>query len=281
MKSTLTPIGVRDYSPEETEALSRLKQEILAQLSSSGYRRVLTPSLEFYETIRDGLGPKLAKQCIKFTDSHGQTLVLRPDHTAAIARSLSTRYSDESLPIRLAYVDPVFRKDPQRGETEEWQAGVEHIGDESIAADVAVIDQCIQCLKACGITDFGIDLGHTDVLASYSEDEQAALLDGDYTILDNLPKRGGIECLDEFPALKSLYQDIQSSGYIDDRVQANLGLVKDPSYYSGMIFDVYVPGYGKRLGSGGRYDGLLSRFGRDLPAVGFALDLGAIQEYLA
>ena len=58
-----------------------------------------------------------------------------------------------------------------------------------------------------------------------------------------------------------------------DRVRIDLGLLRDLGYYSGAILEVYDPALGHVLGGGGRYDGLLKRFGLDLPAAGFALYL--------
>ena len=56
-----------------------------------------------------------------------------------------------------------------------------------------------------------------------------------------------------------------------DRVIFDLGLVRDLGYYTGAIFEVYDPALGHVIGGGGRYDDLLGRFGRRLPACGFAL----------
>jgi ATP phosphoribosyltransferase regulatory subunit len=60
---------------------------------------------------------------------------------------------------------------------------------------------------------------------------------------------------------------------VAERVQIDLGLLRDLGYYSGAIVEVYDPAVGHILGGGGRYDSLLARFGRDLPAAGFALYL--------
>ena len=53
----------------------------------------------------------------------------------------------------------------------------------------------------------------------------------------------------------------------------DFGLVRSLGYYTGSVFQVYDPAYGVPLGGGGRYDDLLGSFGRDLPAVGFALNV--------
>ncbi len=60
---------------------------------------------------------------------------------------------------------------------------------------------------------------------------------------------------------------------VADRVRIDLGLLRDLGYYSGAILEVYDPALGHVLGGGGRYDGLLKRFGLDCPAAGFALYL--------
>jgi ATP phosphoribosyltransferase regulatory subunit len=55
------------------------------------------------------------------------------------------------------------------------------------------------------------------------------------------------------------------------RVIFDLGLARELDYYTGAVFEVYDPALGAPIGGGGRYDDLLGRFGRPLPAVGFAL----------
>ena len=96
--------------------------------------------------------------------------------------------------------------------------------------------------------------------------------------------RGGSEVLDEARALggaaveratarlQETYEALERRG-VADRVQIDLGLLRDLGYYSGAILEVYDPALGHVLGGGGRYDGLLKRFGVDLPAAGFALYL--------
>ena len=68
------------------------------------------------------------------------------------------------------------------------------------------------------------------------------------------------------------YEAIAARG-IAERVQLDLGLLRDLGYYTGAILEVYDPALGHVLGGGGRYDDLMGRFGRPLPAVGFALFL--------
>ncbi|HWN74073.1 MAG TPA: ATP phosphoribosyltransferase regulatory subunit [Solirubrobacterales bacterium] len=61
------------------------------------------------------------------------------------------------------------------------------------------------------------------------------------------------------------------------RVQFDFGLMRDLDYYNGAIFEVYDPAVGTILGGGGRYDGLMKRFGLNLSAAGFALYLERVE----
>jgi ATP phosphoribosyltransferase regulatory subunit len=72
--------------------------------------------------------------------------------------------------------------------------------------------------------------------------------------------------------LAETYEALRLRG-VADRIQLDLGLLRDLGYYSGAIVEVYDPALGRILGGGGRYDELMGRFGRPLPAAGFALHL--------
>ena len=70
--------------------------------------------------------------------------------------------------------------------------------------------------------------------------------------------------------LAATFEALRERG-VADRVQLDLGLLRDLGYYTGAILEVYDPALGHILGGGGRYDELMGRFGRPLPAAGFAL----------
>jgi ATP phosphoribosyltransferase regulatory subunit HisZ len=72
--------------------------------------------------------------------------------------------------------------------------------------------------------------------------------------------------------LRALHDLLDRRG-VADRVIFDLGLVRELGYYTGAVFEVYDPAVGFTLGGGGRYDELIGRFGRDLPACGLALDV--------
>jgi ATP phosphoribosyltransferase regulatory subunit len=72
--------------------------------------------------------------------------------------------------------------------------------------------------------------------------------------------------------LRALHERLDRKG-VADRVIFDLGLVRELGYYTGAVFEVYDAALGAPLGGGGRYDDLIGRFGRDLPAAGWALNV--------
>jgi ATP phosphoribosyltransferase regulatory subunit len=97
-------------------------------------------------------------------------------------------------------------------------------------------------------------------------------LRGGSEVLQRAKALGGEAVTRAASRLEATYEALSARG-VGDRVLLDLGLLRDLGYYTGAILEVYDPALGHILGGGGRYDGLLGRFGRDLPAAGFALYL--------
>jgi ATP phosphoribosyltransferase regulatory subunit HisZ len=95
-------------------------------------------------------------------------------------------------------------------------------------------------------------------------------LRGDREVLDEARSLGGAAVERATARIGETFEALEARG-VADRVQIDLGLLRDLGYYSGAILEVYDPAIGHVLGGGGRYDELLKRFGVDLPAAGFAL----------
>jgi ATP phosphoribosyltransferase regulatory subunit len=75
--------------------------------------------------------------------------------------------------------------------------------------------------------------------------------------------------------LRAVVEALDEAG-LGDRIAVDLGEVRGPDYYTGLVFRAFAPGLGFEIGGGGRYNGLLARFGRPLPAVGFMLGLDRV-----
>ena len=94
---------------------------------------------------------------------------------------------------------------------------------------------------------------------------------GAVELLDLARTRGGVEVVPEGEPLREVFELLAPD--VAERVIFDLGLVRTLGYYTGPVFEVYDAAFGSPLGGGGRYDDLLGRFGRSLPAAGWALDV--------
>jgi ATP phosphoribosyltransferase regulatory subunit len=196
------------------------------------------------------------------------------------------------------------------------QAGVELIGAPAPGGTAEVVEVLAAALDAAGLNRAVIGLGDADLyrqllaelgvegraresllgrLAAHDLvglEEELSELEGVgdaqiATCIALTQLRGGEEVLEEARALGGgaveratarigeTFEALAARG-VADRVQIDLGLLRDLGYYSGAILEVYDPALGHVLGGGGRYDRLLERFGVDLPAAGFALYLERI-----
>ncbi|WP_058301027.1 ATP phosphoribosyltransferase regulatory subunit [Gorillibacterium timonense] len=165
------PTGVKDYVPEAVERLRRIEFRVLECMKRWGYRQIITPTLEFYDTV--GMASATTdKKLFKLLDQNGRTLVLRSDMTAPIARVVSSLLKEEPLPLRLCYHSNVFRAFAEEAgkESEFFQTGVELVGDASAEADAEVIALAVASLQAAGIGEFKIALGHIGFLNGLFEE---------------------------------------------------------------------------------------------------------------
>ena len=265
------PVGVSDSLPSSTEKLNQIKQKIAEFYTNNNYKFVKTPYLEQYESIAPFMGDHLKSSCIKFIDESGDVIMLKPDNTLPIARLVSTRMKNEPLPLTLAYTDTIFRKPKSEVEDKEiLQSGIECIGND--VKDIDVILSLINLLNYLNITDFVIQIGHTDFTKHFDPETHQSIQNGDFIQHGEIPKITDSITQNEHRELHNIYLELNKKD-IANHIQFNLGLIKDLSYYTGICFDVYSPNINGPIASGGRYDSLLSQFGIDEPAIGFALNV--------
>ena len=196
---------------------------------------------------------------------------------------------------------------------EETQAGVELMGEASPQADAEVIALAVYVLQQSGLRDFQIELGQAQFVTGFLKEagltdeqcatvsamtEQKSLMDmeayltraglaedaiarlmqlprlyGDASVLE---EAAGLTrhplCLAAIDNLRQIMAVLREYG-CDECISIDLGMAHQANYYSGTIFRGLVAELGQPLMSGGRYDRLMARFGRELPATGFALSM--------
>jgi len=160
------PYGMRDFLPDEAATKRSIETGLADLFNQWGYDEVVTPTIEYLDTLTIGSGSGLEPHMFKFFDRNNRTLALRHEMTTPIARVVASRLRDAELPIKLSYISSVFRyEQAQTGRQCEFnQAGVELVGSASVAADAEVIALAIRGLRQSGLTNFQICLGQVEFI---------------------------------------------------------------------------------------------------------------------
>ena len=189
--------------------------------------------------------------------------------------------------------------------------GAELIDDDSIYADYEIICMVIDCMKSAGLREFQVEIGNVaffnglladagilgdsyeellnlineknyigveELLNSMNIDKNTAkvLLElpqlfGQAEVLEKAKGLTTIpECISAVDRLLALYELLKVNGY-DKYVSFDLGELSNHTYYTGIIFHAFTFGTGEPVVKGGRYDRLLTYFGRKAPAIGLAI----------
>ena len=199
------------------------------------------------------------------------------------------------------------------------QAGIELIGSELKIADLEVISTAVDSLKAMEMP-FSLEIGHIgifrelvsklDVSDHFKEKIHRRIETKNFPalndLLDSLGSSPVIDALKKLPALfggeevfekaeelmsdenitrqleelRDIYRDACEICGSDGEITVDLGLVNKTDYYTGLIIKGYLQGHGEEVISGGRYDKLISEFGYDVPAVGFAVNVNGIAKVI-
>ena len=164
-KEPLLPKGVTDFLPEKAGKIAYIEGRIRRVFELWGFRRIITPLLEFHDVMALGVGEDLKEKAFRFDDRHtGKLLAIPPDITPQVARIVATRMQRQPLPHRICYQGRVLRHaELQSGRSREiFQAGVELIGLDSPEADAEMIAMAVEVLQRLGIENFKIDIGQVD-----------------------------------------------------------------------------------------------------------------------
>ena len=164
MKSRLlhTPDGVRDLYNGEYKRKLLIQEQLHNVFMSYGCFDIQTPTFEYFDVFSNQVGTTPSKDLFKFFDKEGNTVVLRPDFTPSIARCVAKYYAPEEEPVKLCYMGNTFinSSDYQGRLKESTQCGVEFLGDGTAEADAQMLSMVVDSLKAIGLENFQISVGH-------------------------------------------------------------------------------------------------------------------------
>lgn len=272
------------------------------------YREIRTPIFEMTEVFTSAVGEGsdiVSKEMYTFEDKGKRSLTLRPEGTAPIARAfVENHLVGFGQHHKLYYIGPYFRYDrPQAGRFRQFhQFGVEAIGQKAPEQDVEVIDMMCELYRRLHIPNYTIflnSLGGEECRVRFleklkafleprkealSEDSRNRLIKNPLRILDSKdPNDRAV--LQGAPSIQECLSEEAEAHFTSVRrgldilkipYQVAPGLVRGLDYYNHSVFEATssVLGAQNAIGAGGRYDGLLRRFGGPtLPGVGFAIGL--------
>jgi histidyl-tRNA synthetase len=306
--------GFRDILPPESEELSRLIDIFRGVAEAHGYLEVKPPTLERFELFAAKSGEEIRRSMYVFKDKGGREVALRPEATASMARIYLRHLRAWPKPVRVYYVVNCFRyEEPQFARFREfWQGGLEHFGTEEPWSDFEVVKVLVDFYRKLGIIDrVTLKLGSTrlyrTLFSRYGLDEEVQdrilhLMDKKmYSEAASLIRSMKLEDLaaeleriwqsdddplesarsiaelagDERPVEELLYIVNGLRSYMPSlNLEVDVSFARGLAYYTGIIFEVTVPGFPVSIAGGGRYDALVEIYGGErVPGTGFAIGL--------
>jgi histidyl-tRNA synthetase len=312
---------MRDMLPGDMARFRRIEQHFREVCLGWGYQEVRSPTIEYLHlfTAAGTLSPQMLTRVYSFLDWDGwsgERVVLRPDSTIPTAR-MYVEQLDGGQTAKLFYIQNVFRFAEDDRSREDWQCGVELIGDTAPLGDVELVMICAETLQRLGLSPH-FRLSNPGILRTVMEkagldvSEQLVtydrILQGDDSALGELQER-----LPELTASVTSLLTVEGSGeaYLNNlrtalfasvpeaiacvdelsvisHVLHDLGvphsvrpvLVRSFEYYTGPVFYAYVGD--EKVAGGGRYDGLIGLIGdAAVPASGFAIEFEPLMSLIS
>lgn len=282
----------------------------------NGYRLYKMRKFEEYSLYLENKNFLGSESVLTFQGFGGKLMALKPDVTLSIVKNVQI---GESGCEKLYYRESVYRTERGGSDFKEInQMGLECIGNFDNATTIEICSLAVKSLAtiddefvfavshmgfvsglldACGVNGptakkavlecLRSRNAHDIAAAAVGSDENAvkklaALASAGTNFEDALALAKSLADTEETVAavneLSALCDELRSTPFFD-RVRLDFSVLNDIDYYNGVIFQGYVRRVPKLILSGGRYDGLLARIGKDIKAMGFALSLGDLNAY--
>lgn len=307
--------GTQDLLPETTKVFRYLDRTAWSLAERYGFNEIETPIFEFTEVFHRTLGETsdvIHKETYTFIDRSGDSLTLRPEGTAGIARAFISEGLSQNLPLRFYYFGPMFRHErPQKGRYRQFhQIGVEALGLANPQTDVDCISLGWDFLKTLQLTsdclleintlgDAESRIAYREKLVEYfsryksdlSADSQLRLQKNPLRILDSKDSKDREICQTapsmqqflNFDSQKFFAQVLEGLSFLSIPFQQSSSLVRGLDYYNHTVFEITTQKLGAQgtLLAGGRYDGLIETMGGPAtPGFGWAAGVERLAELL-
>ena len=277
---------------------------------SYGYEKIRLNTFEKYDTYFANKDIINEGNLLKILNPKGDLYVLRPDMTLPVVKYFSEQQAERG---KFYYSDSVFRSDKNGLEfNERKQVGIEYLGGENILSDVEVLDLAVQTLEKLD-RNYILCISNTEFIKemvnSVTEEKEVRERILEYLYrrssdLENYLRKLEVEqekiCklikLNSFfgnfqkekEALydmavtdkqRKILEDLEvilrtlGKKYPQDKIEIDFSISVALQYYNGLIFKGYLSDIKRPVLSGGRYDKLVTRFGKDASALGFCVEI--------
>ena len=299
--------GFRDFLPAAKRQRDYVTKKVVETFEQFGFEPLETPTLEYASLLLGKYGDEADKLVYNFKDRGDRAVALRYDQTVPTARVLAQYQNDLPRYFRRYQIQNVFRADkPQAGRYREFtQCDIDIFNSTSPIADAEILACTYFTFKNVGFKDIQLKINDRQVLFSALKPFVTDQVDVFSIIqsVDKLDKMSGEEVTAELTKkgltpenAQAALEKIQSAQISADLAEIvttaeQLGvpaeslvftstLARGLDYYTGIIFEVFVPEYSSgSCGGGGRYDKLINELGGvDIPAVGIAFGFDRMVE---
>lgn len=295
-----------------------LKKEIENIFVDEGYIQIEPSIFEEYDSFTAVNSGIIKKTMVKIVGGNGKVLILRPDITMNIIRSIIPRWK-EGIKLKLFYYTTIYRNRVNSNIKEMKQIGIEYLGEDSLKADKGVIIMALEILNRYN-SNFILEMGSSKYIEGlFNEIESKDVVEKLRQLIykKNMPElQVYLELINIEEKIKRVLQNIlsfqgdiiavtelakkyymnkemekaleeleESVGAIKktnfySNIHLDLSMIAELGYYDGVIFKGYYPNCRHEIISGGRYDSLTSLFGRKVPAIGFSIDLDELMRII-
>jgi len=292
--------GFRDFLPEEKRKRDFVLEKIKQTFELFGFEPLETPTLEYANLLLGKYGKEADKLVYSFTDRGGRKVALRYDQTVPLSRVLNQNLIDNPKLLRRYQIQNVFRADkPQKGRYREFlQCDADIISNWNLFADAEILALFNTIYQNIGFKNLIIKVNDRQSLFSLLEKagvDKTKLLVAT-RLIDKLDKKDKKDIEKEFlksgfsqttttnifklvkkaPLSKNLSNILETAkrlGVANETFKYEPTLARGLDYYTGLIFEGFIPNYDAgSIGGGGRYDKLISQLtGVEIKAVGFGL----------
>ena len=293
--------GFRDFLPKEARKRQFVVNTIKSVFESYGFEPLETPALEYEEILLGKYGDEGDKLMYRFEDNGRRKVALRYDQTVPLARVVAAYQNELPMPFKRYQISNVWRaENTQKGRFREFlQMDTDIVGSDSPLSDTEIITIAVKSLEILGFKDFKILINDRSVFKDIPK-EAISTLDklkkiGEENVIKEMISKGISEeesrnilektkAQEKTELIKNCSQILKNIGIDEELLKFEPTLARGLSYYTGLIFEAEIEGYGAgSVAGGGRYDNLIGMFadlpaGRQVPAVGFSFGFDRLME---